>query len=278
MEQPHDPNQRPGGPAPQPETPPPSHLPPALPSSASHPGSTNGLAIAGFVLAFLAPLIGLILSIIGLTKAKDHGGKGQGLAIAGIVISVIILPISLAFWLTVIAGVSQRAKENETNKTSSIQTTKPSNDRLELGKTYEEKTGAYSIKLPNGWEAKQPEGSRDLSAYPPISTEDYVSRLYLSVDKLYEGETFEEATASNRKTITEFSHGTITSETDITINGLKGRESIYTTDSGGRISSHYKIFLEKAGTLYAIEYETSPERSDAYLPVFKESTATFSAL
>jgi hypothetical protein len=53
--------------------------------------NSNGLAIAGFVLAFLGPLalIGLILSIVGLIKSKAAGGKGKGLAIAGIVISII---------------------------------------------------------------------------------------------------------------------------------------------------------------------------------------------
>lgn len=75
------------------------------------PSKTNGLAITGFVLAFLLPLIGLILSIIGLVKAKNYGGNGQGLAIAGIVISVILLPISLIFTLGVISGVQEAARE-----------------------------------------------------------------------------------------------------------------------------------------------------------------------
>jgi hypothetical protein len=68
---------------------------------------TNGLAIAGFVLAFLAPLIGLILSIIGLVKAKNYGGSGKGLSIAGIVISVILLPFVTLFWLLLIANLQK---------------------------------------------------------------------------------------------------------------------------------------------------------------------------
>ena len=75
------------------------------------PSKTNGLAITGFVLAFLLQLIGLILSIIGLVKAKNYGGNGQGLAIAGIVISVILLPISFLFTLGFISGIQQAAQE-----------------------------------------------------------------------------------------------------------------------------------------------------------------------
>ena len=47
----------------------------------------NGLSIAGFVLSLLGgSILSLILSIIGLKKAKAEGDK-TGLAIAGIVLS-----------------------------------------------------------------------------------------------------------------------------------------------------------------------------------------------
>ena len=43
---------------------------------------TNGMAIAGFVCSFLIPLVGLILSIIGLKKSKIlNDGKGLSTAI-----------------------------------------------------------------------------------------------------------------------------------------------------------------------------------------------------
>jgi len=57
---------------------------------------TNGMAIAGFVLAFFCSILGLIFSIIGLNQAKARNQGGQGLAIAGIVISVISLIIGIA--------------------------------------------------------------------------------------------------------------------------------------------------------------------------------------
>jgi len=55
---------------------------------AQPPKQSNGMAIAGFILSFLFPLLGLIFSIIGSSKAKQMDGAGQGLATAGIVISV----------------------------------------------------------------------------------------------------------------------------------------------------------------------------------------------
>lgn len=47
---------------------------------------SNGFAIAGFILSFFIPLLGLILSIVGLNKVKETS-SGKGLSIAGIIIS-----------------------------------------------------------------------------------------------------------------------------------------------------------------------------------------------
>ena len=56
---------------------------------------SNGLAIAGFVVSLVSLLllpalgiVGLILSIIGLTKVKVIN-SGKGLSIAGIIISIV---------------------------------------------------------------------------------------------------------------------------------------------------------------------------------------------
>ena len=51
--------------------------------------STNGFAIAGFVLSFVAfPLLGIIFSAIGLSKSKTLN-SGKGLSIAGLIISIL---------------------------------------------------------------------------------------------------------------------------------------------------------------------------------------------
>lgn len=55
---------------------------------------TNGFAVAGLILAFFSPLLGIIFSIIGMTKAREFG-SGKGIAIAGIIVSVFSFIISL---------------------------------------------------------------------------------------------------------------------------------------------------------------------------------------
>jgi len=50
---------------------------------------SNGFAIAGFILS-LTVVLGLVFSIIGLTRSGKVGGKGRGLSIAGIILSVAI--------------------------------------------------------------------------------------------------------------------------------------------------------------------------------------------
>jgi hypothetical protein len=68
---------------------------------------TSGLAIAGFVLAFVCSLLGLIFSIMGHNECKRSAGTvdGDGLAIAGIVISAIGLLVWIIYIIAIIAVV-----------------------------------------------------------------------------------------------------------------------------------------------------------------------------
>lgn len=52
------------------------------------------LVITGFIFAFFMPIVGLILSIIGLAKQRKTGAP-TGLAVAGVVISSIALVLSI---------------------------------------------------------------------------------------------------------------------------------------------------------------------------------------
>lgn len=68
--------------------------------------SSNGMAIAGFVVSLVSlflccgciSIVGLILSCIGLKRAKQNNGAGQGLGIAGLIINILGILLSL-FWL-----------------------------------------------------------------------------------------------------------------------------------------------------------------------------------
>lgn len=51
---------------------------------------TSTLAIIALIMAFVMPLIGMILGIIALGKIKKSGEKGKGLAVAAIVIPIIL--------------------------------------------------------------------------------------------------------------------------------------------------------------------------------------------
>ena len=91
---------------------------------------SNGIAIAGFVCALLGVnVVGLILSIIGLSNAKKANGKNKGLALAGVIISAarmafsFIFSIFLIFFSTVKTTVSNQW-ENENLKPVSAYTEK----------------------------------------------------------------------------------------------------------------------------------------------------------
>lgn len=63
---------------------------------------TPFVVILGFILSFIIPIAGLILSIIGLNLVKNSatGVRGRGLAIAGIVISILMFLV----WMALVAG------------------------------------------------------------------------------------------------------------------------------------------------------------------------------
>lgn len=76
-------------PAPAP-TPAPPVAQPGAPAPA--PTGPSGLAITGLVLAFLAPLIGLILSIVAHVQGR-RAGRSTGLSLAGIIVSAVMMVV-----------------------------------------------------------------------------------------------------------------------------------------------------------------------------------------
>lgn len=54
---------------------------------------SNGMAIAGFILSFFIPILGLIFGCIGNSRANE-GASGKGLSIAAIVISIVTMVIN----------------------------------------------------------------------------------------------------------------------------------------------------------------------------------------
>lgn len=63
--------------------------------------NTNILAVLGLIFAFFIPLVGLILSIIGLVQSKKMD-DGKGLAIGGIVTSAVLLVFHIIIFVVVV--------------------------------------------------------------------------------------------------------------------------------------------------------------------------------
>lgn len=83
-------------------TQPPVYIQPAPQPQPAKSGS-NGLALAGFILAFFGVQpIALILSIVGLVKSKEYGGNGKGLAIAGIILGALSIGLFVILWIAII--------------------------------------------------------------------------------------------------------------------------------------------------------------------------------
>ncbi|MGF1647799.1 MAG: DUF4352 domain-containing protein [Kineosporiaceae bacterium] len=82
----------------------PSGQPPPAPT-----GPTSGLAVAGFVLAFVFAPVGLVLSLVALGRTGPGKQGGRGLAVSGAVISGLFVVVGLA--VLGAAGAAQDAGE-----------------------------------------------------------------------------------------------------------------------------------------------------------------------
>lgn len=74
----------------------------------------KGISIVGLILAFFFPLIGLILSIIGLSKAKKSNSQ-KALPITGIILSVITMLFSTIFGILLIIGITKKSSDTTKN-------------------------------------------------------------------------------------------------------------------------------------------------------------------
>lgn len=94
------------------------------PPTSSDDGKT--LSIIGLILAFVGmQLIGLILSIIGFSKAKKAGAS-KGLAIAGIILNIIGMIVASAIGIILVINASKNInnQNNTTDSSSSSTVTK----------------------------------------------------------------------------------------------------------------------------------------------------------
>lgn len=74
----------------------------------------NTLCIVGFVLTFIIPPVGLVLSIIALTQINKTGEQSKGLSIAGIVISAIGTAVFVFIIVLIIVAISAATNDDNT--------------------------------------------------------------------------------------------------------------------------------------------------------------------
>ncbi|MBA8793782.1 ABC-type Na+ efflux pump permease subunit [Friedmanniella endophytica] len=74
---------------------------------ADYPGKTLG--IVGVVLAFLAPLVGLILSAVALNQSKAVGVKNTP-AKVGLIVGIILTVLYIVFWIVYLAVLLPMAR------------------------------------------------------------------------------------------------------------------------------------------------------------------------
>ena len=81
------------------------------------------MAIVGLVLAFIVPLLGLILSIVAKSQIKKTGEGGSGLATGGIIVSAVLMVLqvlAIIFLITTLSVTSlQENKRNDSTSNSS---------------------------------------------------------------------------------------------------------------------------------------------------------------
>ncbi|MEV7026783.1 hypothetical protein [Kitasatospora sp. NPDC093558] len=85
------------------------------------PTGSNGFAIAGLILAFLAAPLGLVFSIIGLVKSKS-AGKGKVPAIIGLIVSVLSMAVGIALFAMIGSKVVKAIDPGCTSATSTVTT------------------------------------------------------------------------------------------------------------------------------------------------------------
>lgn len=111
---------------------------------------TNGLAIAALILAFLFPIVGLILGIVALTQIKKSNEGGRGLAVASIVISIIMMVMAVLIVFVTFLAVGNLAKQSGVNYDAGKGTVSVTDK--------EGNTGSFgnSVSLPSGFPSDVP--------------------------------------------------------------------------------------------------------------------------
>jgi len=239
------------------EEPPKSNEPP---KNNQTPEKTNVLAITGLVLAFFLPLIGLVVSIVGLIQINKKKQKGKGLAIAGIIISSIVALLHLILTIAIIAAVF-------------------SSNTVTLT-TYRDNAIGYSVKYPEKWTVTQQniEGAKGV-----IIKDDYknTGKVYGQVEVAYIGAP---PNGYSKDVLVAIADSLKKSNPDTTVvyesrqtkNGLDTL-TLLTTYKGEteKVKAKTTIILKKDNSVYTVSTQAPEPNWDKYQDSFDEIHNTF---
>ncbi len=221
---------------------------------------TNAMAIVGFIFAFLLPLIGLILSIIGLVQINKKGQKGKGLAIAGIIVSVFVAIFHAIITAIIIAAIV-------------------SSNNITL-QTYNDTGVGYSVKYPENWTTspQQVDGTKGV-----IFKDEYkeTGKVYGQEEVVYiaappNGYSSDVITAISDALKKDNPNTSVVYESRDTKNGLQTETLIVTYDGeSGKVKAKHTIILNKDNSVYTVTTQTPEQNWDKYQDSFDEIHNTF---
>jgi hypothetical protein len=224
------------------------------------PQKTNALAVIGLITAFFAPLIGLVLSIIGLVQVNKRKEKGKGLAISGIVASVIVGILQLLTLILIIGAVSSTKVELVTYTNSEV---------------------GYSVKYPEGWtqETNNTSDAKDTVFKDKLGD---TGKVYGQVEVVYvpapeNGYTKDVLDAIADAIVKDNANTTVVYRDRTTKDG-RPTLTLVTTYKGESetVKSKTTIILNDDNSVYTVSTQTPEKNWDKYSDEFDEIHNTFS--
>lgn len=229
-------------------------------NSVKTPQKTNALAVIGLVSAFFVPLVGLVLSIIGLLQINKKKEKGKGLAISGIVLSIAVGILQLLTMILIINAISN----------SSVKLT-----------TYTNNEVGYSVKYPEGW-TKSTNNTGDVKDVVFKDEKGETGKVYGQVEVVYISAP---KNGYSKDVLKAIADAIVKDNSDTTVvfreRTVKyGRDAIVLVTTykseDYRIKAKTTIILNKDNSVYTISTQTPEKNWDKYDDAFDEIHNTFS--
>lgn len=224
------------------------------------PQKTNTLSVLGLISSFLIPLLGLILSITGVSQASKRNEKGKGLAIAGIIISILNGILQLIFLLILVFAVQ--------------------NADIKL-ETYTNSNPDYTIAYPKGWtkEAENQQGAQGYIFKDELKNN--TGKVYGQSEIIYlpppSNGYSEDVLNAIRDSIKEkYNSATITYESRETFKGLDSLRFVVTYNGeNGKIKAKVTVILNEDNSVYTIVTQSPEENYEKYSDAFDQIHNTF---